>query len=139
MEVSKPQPERQFETMTTPAKPKIQISEFTDIAPDDPWDRPTRKSNRAPKPRSERQLSFDGKAAELYAAWVKADKPRDMDKSPKTHVRVNPEGVDAVVSMIRKTAQPAGGVPGKSVRVRIGDVQASGRVTVTFAVWDRAE
>jgi hypothetical protein len=107
------------------------------VAPGDDWARPSRTVTRKAKPRSDQLKRLDGQAADLYRRWITAGKPRDMDKSPKAEYSVAPEHVDALVSLLRRTADKAGGAPGKSVKIR-QETTASGKIAVTVAVWDRS-
>jgi hypothetical protein len=108
------------------------------VAPGDDWARPARTVTRTAKPRSDQLKKLDSQAADLYRRWVAAGSPRDMDKSPKAEYTVAPEHVDALTSLLRKTADKAGGAPGKSIKIR-QETMKSGKVAVTVAVWDRLE
>jgi hypothetical protein len=108
------------------------------VAPGDDWARPSRSVTRKPKARGDQLKKLDSQAADLYKRWVQAGKPRDMDKSPKAEYTVAPEHVDALTSLLRKTADKAGGAPGKSIKIR-QETMKSGKIAVTVAVWDRLE
>jgi hypothetical protein len=108
------------------------------VAPGDDWARPSRTVTRKAKPRSDQLKKLDEQAADLYRRWVAAGKPRGMDDSPKAEYTVAPEHVDTLTSLLRKTADKAGGVPGKSIKIR-QETRSSGKIAVTVAVMDRLE
>jgi hypothetical protein len=108
------------------------------VAPGEDWARPARTVTRTARPRSDQLKKLDAQAADLYKRWIQAGKPRDMDQSPKAEYTVAPEHVDALTSLLRKTADKAGGAPGRSIKIR-QETMKSGKVAVTVAVWDRLE
>jgi hypothetical protein len=108
------------------------------VAPGEDWARPERTVTRKPKVRGEQLKKLDAQAADLYKRWVAAGKPRDMDKSPKAEYTAAPEHVDDLTALLRKTADKAGGAPGKSIKIR-QETMKSGKIAVTVAVWDRLE
>lgn len=108
------------------------------VEPGADWVRPARTVTRTAKARSDQQKKLDAQAADLYKRWSAIPgKPRDMDKSPKAQYTVDPAHVDALVALLRKTADVGGGVPGKSVKIRQA-THPSGKIAVTVAVWDKA-
>lgn len=107
------------------------------VEPGADWVRPARTVTRTARPRSDQQKKLDAQAADLYKRWAAIPgKPRDMDKSPKAQYTVDPAHVDALVALLRKTADVGGGVPGKSVKIRQA-THPSGKIAVTVAVWDK--
>jgi hypothetical protein len=108
------------------------------VAPGEDWARPSRTVTRKAKPRGEQLKKLDSQAADLYRRWVAAGSPRDMDKSPKAEYTAAPEHVDDLTALLRKTADKAGGAPGKSIKIR-QETMESGKIAVTVAVWDRLE